>query len=131
MQEVRKFSENSHWPSRLLSSPPHRNRSKRKQFSPVRASGLAFTFCASWTGTYIDDNAFDLFVSNTSRAKANNTNSAFPQIGIGKLALIDPTSMDAVTGWQFDSSINGFSGLVPNQIGTITQFQRRAEHQHV
>lgn len=89
-------------------------------FTGAGCSGLAFTFCASWTGTYVDDKTFELFITNTSGANANNANSAFTQIGIGNLSIVDPTSMNAVTGWQYDSGINGFNGLVENQFGTIT-----------
>lgn len=89
-------------------------------FSGQGCGGLTFTFCASWTGTYVDDKTFDLFVTNTSGVNANNGNSAFTQIGIGNLAIVDPASMNAVTGWQYDAGINGFSGLVENQFGTIT-----------
>lgn len=89
-------------------------------FTGAGCSGLAFTFCASWTATYIDDKTFELFITNTSGTNANNGNSAFTQVGIGNLAIVDPTSMNAVAGWEYDSDINGFAGLIDNQFGAIT-----------
>lgn len=89
-------------------------------FTGQGCSGLAFTFCASWTGTYVDDKTFDLYITNTSGVNANNANSAFTQIGIGNLTIPDPTSMNAVTGWQYDPNVNGISGLFTNQFGAIT-----------
>lgn len=88
--------------------------------SGVGCSGATFTFCASWTATYVDDKTFDLFIANTSGANANNGNSAFTQIGIGNLTIPDPISMNAVAGWQYDPNVNGISGLFTNQFGAIT-----------
>jgi PEP-CTERM motif len=103
----------------LLAAAPKQAQAQT-MFTGAGCSGLAFTFCASWTGTYIDDKTFELFITNTSSANANNANSAFTQIGIGNLAIVDPTSINAVTGWQYDAGINGFNGLIENQFGTIT-----------
>ena len=100
--------------------------------SPVRAqtlftgngcSGNTFLFCASWLATYIDATHLSLLINNTSQnPPANNTNSAFTQVGIGNVTIADPASMAAVVGWQYDASINGFNGfgLLENQFGTIT-----------
>lgn len=103
----------------LLAAAP-RLASAQPIFAGAGCSGLAFTFCASWTATYIDDKTFELFITNTSGSNANNANSAFTQIGIGNLAIVDPTSMNAVPGWEYDSDINGVSGLIDNQFGATT-----------
>jgi hypothetical protein len=92
-------------------------------FTGSGCSGDKFLFCASWTGSYIDATHFNLFITNTSNAApASNTNSAITQIAIGNVTVADPASMGAVIGWQFDSSVNGFTGfgLLENQFGTIT-----------
>ncbi|WP_309671816.1 hypothetical protein [Gemmatimonas sp.] len=47
---------------------------------------LAFTFCALWTGTYVIEKTFELFITNASGAYANNANSTIPTNGI-KIAL--------------------------------------------
>lgn len=92
-------------------------------FTGSGCSGNTFLFCALWTGTYVDATHFNLFITNTSQnAPANNTSSAFTQIGIGNVTIADPASMAAVTGWQYDPSLNGFNGfgLLENQFGSIT-----------
>lgn len=81
-------------------------------------SGDNFLFCASWTLTFLNSNQLGLSVTNTSV----NGNSAFTQIGLGNTTIADPTSMNSVTGWQYDNSVNGFNGfgLLENQFGAIT-----------
>jgi hypothetical protein len=92
-------------------------------FSGSGCSGNMFTFCASWSGSILAANQFRFNITNTSGlGPANNANSAFTQIAIGGLSLGDPGSMAAVTGWQYDNSVNGFNGfgLNPNDFAAIT-----------
>ena len=92
-------------------------------FTGSGCSGDTFLFCASWTGTYVNSTTFQLFITNTSQSPpASNTNSAFTQIAIGNVTVADPSSMAAVTGWQYDANVNGFAGygLLENQFGSIT-----------
>ena len=92
-------------------------------FSGSGCAGTDFTFCASWTGSILSDNQFRFAITNTSNlGPVNNGNSAFTQIAIGGLSLVDPTSMAAVTGWQYADGVNGFNGfgLIQNDFGAIT-----------
>ena len=93
-------------------------------FTGSGCSGDQFLFCASWTFTWVDNTHMSLFITNTSQnAPANNTNSAITQIAIGNVTLPDPTGISpAVTGWTYESSVNGFNGfgLLENQFGSIT-----------
>jgi len=92
-------------------------------FTGSGCSGNSFLFCASWTGTYIDNTHVWLFITNTSQnAPASNVNSAFTRIAIGNVTVADPASMASVTGWQFDPSVSGFtgSGLLQNYFGATT-----------
>jgi hypothetical protein len=92
-------------------------------FTGSGCAGNTFAFCASWTMTFVDATHFSLFLTNISQnAPSNNPLSVFTQIGIGNVAIADPTTMGAVAGWQYDANINGFSGfgLLENQFGAST-----------
>ena len=91
-------------------------------FTGSGCGGDLFSFCASWTGTYIDATHFSLFVINTSGVGASNPLSAFTTVGVGDVSVADPSSMGAVTGWQNDPNMSGFSGagLLENQFGART-----------
>jgi hypothetical protein len=94
-----------------------------QSFTGSGCAGDTFEFCALWTGTLIDATHFQFFITNTSgAAPANNPGSFWTQIAIGNVTIADPTSMAAVTGWQYDANINGFNGfgLLENQFGSIT-----------
>ena len=94
-----------------------------QSFSGDGCAGDTFMFCASWTGTLTDATHFQFFIENTSgNPPASNLASFWTQIAIGNVTIPDPTGMAAVTGWQYDSNINGFNGfgLLENQFGSIT-----------
>lgn len=92
-------------------------------FNGSGCSGDTFLFCASWTGTYVDNTHFSLFITNTSQnAPASNPNSKMTVVAVGNVTVTDPASMGPVVGWQYDSDVGGFSGygLLENQFGAIT-----------
>jgi hypothetical protein len=85
-----------------------------QSFAGSGCSGYAFLFCASWTGTIINDNTLQLSLTNTSTVSpASNANSQFTQIFIGAIpGPITATMSESGAGnWVTDPPPSGLEAF--------------------